>query len=78
MRIIIIIFVSFLTLIAFAHQIISHHESCCKGIVQRYYLHGKLVHVQEYDSIITERGCLNYFSVKGKNIWADSIVTTLK
>ena len=51
-------------------------ESC--KIVQRYYLHGKLVHVQNYDSIITEHGCLNYFSVKGKDLWADSIVTSLK
>lgn len=52
-------------------------DNRCK-IVQRYYLNGKLILLQSYDSIIIEHGCMNYLSVNGKATWADSIVTTLK
>jgi len=49
----------------------------CK-IVQRYYLKGKLVQELIRDSTITEHGCLNYYSINGRDIWSDSIVTGLK
>lgn len=51
--------------------------SQCK-LVQRYYLKGELVMEITRDSMITEHGCLTFLLINGKDVWADSIVTTLK
>jgi len=51
----------------------------CK-IIQRYYLHGKLVYEKQADSsnTIKDYGCKTSYLIKGEVLWADSVVTSLK
>lgn len=53
-------------------------KPCSKQMVQKFYLDKTLVHLQTYDSFITEVGCVSIYMVKGKRVVADSVVTTLK
>lgn len=54
---------------------------CDSKIVNRYYLKGKLVYNQVFDSVMTQTSSCHYpeqYNVKGKVFYADSMVTTLK
>lgn len=75
MKILIIVMIA--SLVGLLSGLKTRQPDACK-IVQRHYLHGKLVHEETYNSIVKDHGCLSNYLIDGKNVLADSVVTTLK